>query len=788
MTGEYIFSLNKGRLPEHAGGKAFHLRTLMDKAYAVPETYVCTWQAYIRYLDSDPSLREDLRSELSEKIDPGKSYAVRSSANIEDHVNHSFAGQFKSFLDVSGLENVLDAIEEIWDNARSPEVELYFATTQVSNPEILMGIVIQEMVTPLVSGVSFSKNPITGLDEVIVEALQGNGAALVQDGITPHRWIYKWGEWISLPGNGNISQDLIAEVVEQTKNIANTFGKPADLEWAYDGDTIFWLQLREISSLENLEYFSNKIAQDVLPGMIKPLIWSINIPLVNEAWVRLFTQVIGPNHIDPLSLAKSFYYRAYFNMGVIGDILELVGMPRETLELLMGIEESGPDKPRFRPSTKTFRLLPRIIVFAVQMLFKSAEIEKFPAGMKAKYLVFQESRIDQLDDQAILMHIDRLYALNQETAYYNIITPLLMQTYNAILKKQLAQEGVDFASFDLASGLDELHEVDPNYHLEKLADLYNQLNDNQKQQYDEASYTEFIEMQGCESLQEGVHQFIEDFGHLSDSGNDFSYMPWRENPDLILKMIKTNAEIVHDLQNKPGIQDIDAGFFSGIILKIIHQKARQYFLFREKIGSLYTFGYGLFRKYFLALGERFKVRGVLEDEHDIFYMCVEEIRGIISDSDQHASFAGIISQRKKEMEIFRNIIPPTIIYGDEPLPVEEVSGTILEGTPTSRGYYQGPAKIVTGIDDFERIQEGDVLVVPYSDVGWTPMYVKAGAVVAESGGLLSHSSIVAREYGIPAVVSVPGACKLLSGKVITVDGYRGKITIHESPSSKIENH
>ena len=129
MTGEYIFSLNKGRLPEHAGGKAFHLRTLMDKAYAVPETYVCTWQAYIRYLDSDPSLREDLRSELSEKIGPGKSYAVRSSANIEDHVNHSFAGQFKSFLDVSGLENVLDAIEEIWDNARSPEVELYFATT-----------------------------------------------------------------------------------------------------------------------------------------------------------------------------------------------------------------------------------------------------------------------------------------------------------------------------------------------------------------------------------------------------------------------------------------------------------------------------------------------------------------------------------------------------------------------------------------------------------------------------------------------------------------------------------
>jgi pyruvate,water dikinase len=518
--------------------------------------------------------------------------------------------------------------------------------------------------------------------------------------------------------------------------------------------------------------------------MIKPLIWSINIPLVNGAWVNLFTQVIGPNHIDPLSLAKAFYYRAYFNMGVIGDILELVGLPRETLELMMGVEVAGPEKPRFKPSPKTYRLLPRIIKFAVQMLLKSDDIEQFPARMKAKYLEFQEIRIDELDEQAILMYIDQLYSLNQETAYYNIITPLLMQTYTAIMKKQLEQVGVDFAEFDLTFGLDDLHEVDPNYQLEKLAGLYNQLDANQKKQYDEATYIEFIDMPGWESLKQGVNQFIEDFGHLSDSGNDFSYKPWRENPDLILKMIKTNAEITHDLQNKPNIQDIDAGFLSGILLKIIHHKARQYFLFREQIGSLYTFGYGLFRKYFLALGERFKVRGVLDDKEDIFYLYIDEIRRFISDSDQQSSFAGIISERKQQMENFRNIIPPTIIYGDEPLPVEEVSGTILEGTPTSRGYYQGPAKIVNGIEDFERIQEGDVLVVPYSDVGWTPMYVKAGAVVAESGGMLSHSSIVAREYGIPAVVSVPGACQLLSGKVLTVDGYQGKVTIHDETVEK----
>jgi len=102
----------------------------------------------------------------------------------------------------------------------------------------------------------------------------------------------------------------------------------------------------------------------------------------------------------------------------------------------------------------------------------------------------------------------------------------------------------------------------------------------------------------------------------------------------------------------------------------------------------------------------------------------------------------------------------------------------LSGTPTSRGYYQGAARVVRGIKDFEKVQTGDVLIVPFSDVGWTPLFSRAGAVIAESGGMLSHSSIVAREYDIPAVVSVSGACQIADGKLVTVDGYRGEVTIH----------
>lgn len=130
------------------------------------------------------------------------------------------------------------------------------------------------------------------------------------------------------------------------------------------------------------------------------------------------------------------------------------------------------------------------------------------------------------------------------------------------------------------------------------------------------------------------------------------------------------------------------------------------------------------------------------------------------------------------MDATKEVDLPPIIYGDEPPPIFPINYLRMRGTPTSPGYYNGHARIVRGIDDFHKVANGDVLVIPFSEVGWTPLFARAGAVVAESGGVLSHSSIVAREYGIPAVVSVPGVMKLQDNQLITVDGYKGEIILH----------
>ncbi len=129
------------------------------------------------------------------------------------------------------------------------------------------------------------------------------------------------------------------------------------------------------------------------------------------------------------------------------------------------------------------------------------------------------------------------------------------------------------------------------------------------------------------------------------------------------------------------------------------------------------------------------------------------------------------------MEEYRDADVPTIIYGEEVPPLKSRTSESLKGIPTSRGYYRGPVCVIRGLQEHENLKQGDVLVIPFSDVGLTPLFARAGAVVAESGGILSHSSIIAREYGIPAVVSVPHACRLTNGTLVEVDGFTGDIRI-----------
>lgn len=775
----FISELTQLRKRDPVGNKARNLFFLQQHGYRIPKTIACNFNAYDKFKTGDESVLSQLENELSNILEEGKKYSVRSSANIEDATSYSFAGQFSTHLNIEGRSDIIQAIQSVWKSAEKVNEAEYIKTTK-SDSTIKMGVIIQEMVKPIFSGVVFTKNPLTGLDEVIVESVDGYGDALVQEGVTPDRWVYKWGEWIEQPDSQDDRISIIQEIIQQSKELAEDYGSPLDLEWCYDGEYIYWLQLRAITALESTKLYSNRISREFLPGMIKPLVWSVNIPMINSSWKDLFREVIGSkaDSINIHNLSKQFHYRAYFNMGVIGNIFEVLGMPREALEILAGIESAGGDRPIFRPSSKTFVHLPRMLLTVLRKLMFSKPIEIFIRDYRKYYNRIAAVEIQSLNYEESLDYIDDLFNLNRYGSYMVIVSQLLNSLYNMMLKSMLANYDINTETIHLSPNTKRLRESDPRDMLDLLRKKYTSI---------PAEEIGNIEKQGIDAIlassvksefAELLTEFMQRYGHLSDSGNDFSRLSWRETPDIVYEMIKSGPT-----ETQTGSEDTHEKILSFRQKKkmndSIYKRALRYQEYRELVNSLYTFGYSLFRRYFLHIAILLENENKIEERDDIFYLSQGEIRNLIHRKLEAPNAKQRIQQRKEEMEKYTDVILPEIIIGDSPpliLDKQDI-GMELSGVATSGGHYTGPARVVRGVGDFGKISEGDVLVIPYSDVSWTPLFSLAKAVISESGGLLSHCSIVAREYGIPAIVSVDGATQIEDGTILAVDGDNGQVAV-----------
>ncbi len=276
---KYLVSLNTKKPPANIGNKALNLHRLWQKKYNIPKTYICTWDAYQDYQRLGESVLNTLTLDLERVIESDKSYAVRSSANIEDSTISSFAGQFTSLLNVRGVNQICHAVQSVWEAAQGEGVQVYLERSKNLTNGLLMAVIIQEMVTPVFSGVSFSRNPITGVEETIVEAVPGDGSQLVQSGITPLRWVSRWGAILEKPESDQLPPGVIEQIVQDTNRIAKLFRQDIDLEWVYDGKVLYWVQLRDITALAEEDIYSNRIAREMLPGAIKPLVWSVSVPI-----------------------------------------------------------------------------------------------------------------------------------------------------------------------------------------------------------------------------------------------------------------------------------------------------------------------------------------------------------------------------------------------------------------------------------------------------------------------------------------------------------------------------
>ena len=380
-----------------------------------------------------------------------------------------------------------------------------------------------------------------------------------------------------------------------------------------------------------------------------------------------------------------------------------------------------------------------------------------------------------MDEEESLEIIEKLFEINTKASYVVILTQLLNNFYNKFLKNKLKKKNIEFEDLDFSIINKRLKSLDPRKKITQLNKEFNQL----KGYYDGINYDEFLEKFANSNANEQFQKFLSNFGFLRDSGNDFSQPSWSETPNIMFKVVRDYKEPMKEKIGEAELFKIRDNLFNSPISKLLFNRSVKYLEYRQAVTNLYSYGYGLFRKYFIRISNLFVVKGLLDEIDDIFYMKLDEVKKLIYDSNVAANIRNKILKRKTEMENFAHLQLPEIIYDDYlPKPIENDNiSEELEGVPTSKGYYIGPVKVVKGINDIDKIKDGDIIAIPYSDVSWTPLFSKAKALISESGGMLSHCSIVAREYKIPAIVSVKGATKLKDDLLIAVDAFKGKVSI-----------
>jgi len=396
--------------------------------------------------------------------------------------------------------------------------------------------------------------------------------------------------------------------------------------------------------------------------------------------------------------------------------------------------------------------------------------------------------VERLDGPALIAHVDAVAALARRAAYANIVVPLAMALYDRALARWATRTGLDPLELDPTAGRADRGAWGPGAAMGRLAAAAAALPPEARARLEGQGAVAVDDDPGLAAFGAALEAYLARDGLLSDSANDLSRPAWRERPDDVVRLACAH------LSPAPGRAD---GGFADLLertppaqrplVRLLWRRAGAFRVYRDAVGAAWARAYGLFRPAFLALGVRLVERGVLDRPEDVMELRLDELRAIVAGDPIPAGIpAEVVRTRRQEVDQAANLVVPPIVYGDAfvPLPADGRAAAVLTGIPAARGTARGPARVVTGAADVGRVQPGDVLVVPFADVAWTPLFGRASAVVTEAGGILSHAAVVAREYGIPCVVSVHGATTSIpDGATVIVDGMTGQVQVEADADS-----
>lgn len=745
-----MLSLTQSLLAHQVGSKAANLSQLKRWGYAVPMGWVLAPGE-----DAEP-LIQSLKPTSEQPL------VVRSSAIGEDSEQASAAGQYQTFLQVTSQIRLRQAIAQCQDCYNDPSAAQYRQDRGV--PQGGMAVIVQIQILGQFSGIAFSRDPTSGEGEnVAIEGLPGPATNVVSGQFTPERYLVRVPNEgqpqtteLEIKGEtGQIPAELIRQVAVVVREIeAHYHGVPQDMEWTYDGQTLWVLQTRPITTL--LPIWTRRIAAEVIPGVIRPLTWSINNPLTSGVWADLFRQILGQRS-EPFTvhdLATLHYGHAYFNATLLGQLFRQMGLPAESLEFLTRGASMG--RPSLGSMLKT---LPGLLRLAGQEWTLATTFRReYRTSFAPLLSSLVEAPATDLTPEDSLGRIDRLLVVLRRVTFFSILAPI-----SAALRQKLwrvEDTDLDTTVLPETAALRSLHKLARHY-----PDTLSQL-------ASETIPSEWQDVNPFFTL--ALEDFLAQYGYLSEVETDISIPTWREDPQPIWALLQTfsnpNAEA---LTQKTQLKR--QNWVTYIVQKRLQLKGQVAQLYSQFLAEL--------RYTFLALEQQGIAQGILQQPGDIFFLKLSEIREWITPSNPvlKAQLSTQVALRKHEFELSQALQGvPTVVYGDPPpLSVLNDSFTVsagaYQGIGASPGVIEGTVRVMRSLRQIpSELSNQTILVVPYTDAGWSPILAQVGGIVAEVGGRLSHGAIVAREYGIPAVMDIAQATqRLKDGQRVRVDGYRG---------------
>jgi len=740
----------------------------------------------------------------------GGRVAIRSSMVGEDTLVTSFAGQLDTILNVRGEREVLEAVKQCWASVFNWRLWNYLAEREALSSDTLLerfsiAVVVQRMVEAKAAGVAFSADPVTGQRCVVIEAVHGLGEALVQGLAKPDRYVVDARGVLAEAQPADASAPVlegyqILRLAEIVCKVASKTKDPQDVEWAWDGAKFYLLQSRPITSLVGQRVYSNRMVSDMSPGLIKPLVYSTKtVAMAQNVFGRIFTELIGPNEFDFTFLTKRIRSRIYTDRTMLGDLFERVGLPANFFEMMSRDERADLRRPPL--TLKTLRGMLRLLRFAWRHSRVADEIVAFLKRHDRDLEHYRQADWSSQDPQDLLAQFDKLMHLHSQSQWAVFIGSMNMVVRNKLLNRLVSQWTEDVVPNDLIRGLVGLKALEPNHELRKLAAQARALGaEIQRLLIEEDDKTIRKVLSTSDegwALGRSVDAFLRHYGFLSPNGTDFTAAPWAETPTLIWHAIGRSAAspmepVIEDVETireearsrvRTRLNRIHRMFFDRLLASTI-----TYIDLRERTSLLMSEDSYQMRRIFLALANHLVARGNLDQRHDIFYLTYDELRQWAEGKLEANAARRLVTTRKTEMEADAQVELPDTICGDHipTRPILPIEGQeVLVGISGSSGLAQGYARIVLEpVEAPVTLTKSDILVVPFTDVGWTPLFSGIGGIVAETGGQLSHTSIVAREYGLPAVVSVKKATHLVKdGQPITVDGNTGRVYLRHMMDS-----